>query len=710
MVLKSLTKILTIKDNYNWKFLIFFLFAAYAFSFVVRLIWVYMFSDNPSFFWDGQLMINTNDGYFWAEGARDILAGPHQPNDSSPVNSPTSILTAFIATIVPFSLDTLILYMPTIFGSLLVVPVVLIGRVLGMSSVGFVAALLAGIVWSYYNRTMTGYYDTDLLIVVLPALLTWAMIEVLRSKKYLLLPLAPVLAMLASYWHSGGMHISNALFYMAIFYVIVFDKKDKFNYKALSVYAIALFSFPVWAKLVLIFGLSGVFYYFREKLQDKALYALLGIVALAFLVFGGINWVLSIMSNAYIVRVIVADELNLSLKYFGVVNTVREAGQIPFETFANRISGHTFTLFFSALGYVLMLVRYPIMILTLPMIGLGFFAVQGGLRFTVFAVPFMALGGAYLLFVIAKLLPAWPRIALIAAGSAAALYPNITHIQNYKVPTVFNKQEVEVLDRLHGIADREDYVVTWWDYGYPIRYYSDVKTIVDGGRHDGGSNFPVSFALTYPDSLAAARMMRLDVEYLEKSFRQKCSRSIECMMQDYGYQNPNEFIKALQQQDFNMPEKTRDAYLYLPLRMMEIFPTVKLFSNLDLLTGQQFPRPFFYYTTSFKEANGKIELGGGIRLHKQGGLLEVGQQQVQLNSFYVTAYDNSGKLQVQQQKVNPNGPISVIFMRSYNAFLVVDQNMFNSTYVQMFVLENYDKELYEPVINTPLVKVYKLKI
>jgi len=52
----------------------------------------------------------------------------------------------------------------------------------------------------------------------------------------------------------------------------------------------------------------------------------------------------------------------------------------------------------------------------------------------------------------------------------------------------------------------------------------------------------------------------------------------------------------------------------------------------------------------------------------------------------------------------------VIFMKNYNTFLVLDSEVFNSTYIQMFVLENYDKKLFEPVILNPQAKVYKLKI
>jgi hypothetical protein len=48
-------------------------------------------------------------------------------------------------------------------------------------------------------------------------------------------------------------------------------------------------------------------------------------------------------------------------------------------------------------------------------------------------------------------------------------------------------------------------------------------------------------------------------------------------------------------------------------------------------------------------------------------------------------------------------------MKNYHQILVLDKRMYNSTFVQMFVLEKYDKDLFEPVIMTPLVKVFKLK-
>ena len=81
----------------------------------------------------------------------------------------------------------------------------------------------------------------------------------------------------------------------------------------------------------------------------------------------------------------------LSLHFFTVMQTIREAGQIPFETFANRISGHTITFILSIIGYLWLVVRNPIMLLGLPMVGLGFLALSGGLRFTIYAICSVAI-------------------------------------------------------------------------------------------------------------------------------------------------------------------------------------------------------------------------------------------------------------------------------------------------------------------------------
>jgi len=178
---------MTLTDN---KKTIIYILIAFAFSIAVRLIWVYQFSGTEQFKFNNEFMINTNDGYFYAEGARDIIAGiTENSNDLSPFESATSKLTALIAKILPFSFETVIFYMPAFFASLLVIPIILIGRNLGKLEVGFIGALLGSIAWSYYNRTMVGYYDTDLLNIVFPTFLLWSLIWAINTQenKYLII-------------------------------------------------------------------------------------------------------------------------------------------------------------------------------------------------------------------------------------------------------------------------------------------------------------------------------------------------------------------------------------------------------------------------------------------------------------------------------------------------------------------------------------------
>lgn len=694
-------------------FFLFLMLLAYIFSVGVRLIWVFQFSGFEQFIWNDELMINTNDGYSFAEGARDILKGSHEVNDLSPVTAPLSQLTAFLARIVPVNFETLILYMPTYIGSLLVVPIMFFARLFNQESVGFIAALIGSVVVSYYNRTMTGYYDTDMLVVVIPFLVVCLAIDVLQSENNKFLFMAPVLVSCTILWHPAVLHVGNGLFVMVLFYMILFERKNKAFYQFLSIFIISLMTLDITIKLVLIGALNFLFVHFEKKLEVKVLIGIMFLAIFGYIVLGGHGWVMGILESGYFTRVVINEIApGIAFNYFEVLNTVREAGHIPFETFAHRLSGSTIGFLLSFIGYCVFIYRYKLAILSLPMVILGFFALRGGLRFTVFAVPLMAIGIAYLIIVMAQYFQNFfgEKIRKVVYGvfigiaTMLMLYPNLEHIISYKVPTVFTKNEVQVLDTLNKVAQREDYVVAWWDYGYPIRYYSDVKTLIDGAKHGGEVNFPVSFALS-KDQVSGANMARLNVEYTERPK----GGGLDMMIQEYGEKEPIDFFNRLKEKNFTLPAKTRDIYFYLPDRMINIFPTVALFSTIDLTTGKQNKKPFFYPSNTIIEKGDKIDLGSGVLLDKNGSKVTIGNQVLDVNSFIITQYDSSGKLTKSIQKSNPLGSAFVIYMKNYNRFLVLDHEMFNSLFVQLYVLENYDPELFEATILTPLAKVYKLK-
>ncbi|NPA59491.1 MAG: peptide transporter [Epsilonproteobacteria bacterium] len=669
------------------------------------MIWVTQFNGYEAFMFNGQFMINTNDGYFFAEGARDILAGFHQPNDGSPIEHAVSELTAFFASILPFSFESIIFYMPAFLSSLIVIPIILIAKSLKNLEMGLIAALLASVAWSYYNRTMVGYFDTDMLTIVLPMFLLWSIIWAIQTNKnrYLLITALDILVY--RWWYPQSYSLEFSFFALILIYTLIFDRKNSYNYKLLAMMMFAMLNFDGYVRFPLVLG---VFFIFTQEKFDKYIYHILGVSIALFFISGGFNPIWVQLKNYVFKESVSAVGDGLSLKFFNVHQTVREAGQIPFEMFANRISGHTITFILSVVGYIYLVYKHRIMIFALPLVGLGFLALFGGLRFTIYAVPILALGIAFLITELAVRMPTKKlKYLSMIAFSMMILYPNYKHIESYRVPTVFNADEVKVLEQLHSIASREDYVISWWDYGFPIRYYSDVKTLVDGGKNTGKVNFPVSFMLTSTQE-EAAKMARLDVEYTV-SKELNGSSNVEQMTLDYGLDDVNDFLLSLQT-DIKLPKKTRDIYFYLPSRMLNIYPTVKVFSNLNLMTGDKKASPFFFISKNFKDTKDTVYLENSVSLNKKDNTIMLGKQKVALKRIVRTFYDKNMKLQKSVQNINFKAPLSLIYMSNYHMFLIVDESTYNSLYIQLMVLEEYDSNYFEKVISTPKAKVYKLKI
>ncbi len=692
---------------------------AFAFSIAVRMIWYYQFSGFEQFMFNGQFMINTNDGYYWAEGARDILSGVNQENDLSPITTAASQITALFAYILPFSFESVILFMPVILSSLIVVPIILIAKSLDNLELGLVAALLASIGHSYYNRTMIGYYDTDMLNIVLPMLLLWSIIWAIKTNenKYLLITAIDILVY--RWWYPQSYSLEFSFFGLILFYTLIWDRKNLYNYKLLAIMMFAMVNLDGFIRFPVVLL---VMYIFKEEKFQKYIYHILAISVIAFFASGGFDPIWGQLKGYVFKDAVTASEEGLKLHFYSVVQTVKEAGHIPFNVFADRISGHVITFVLSIVGFIYLVYRHKIMLLALPLIGLGFLASVGGLRFTIYAVPVLAFGVAFLITEIARLMPTKKlKFLTIATLSLAILYPNITHVQDYKVPTVFNSDEVKILEKLKDIAQREDYVISWWDYGYPLRYYSDVKTLIDGGKHSGSVNFPISFMLTNPQDVSA-KMARLDVEYTEKTFKfikeneevikdknLTIFSNIEQITKEYGFSDTNDFLLSLQT-DIKLPEKTRDIYFYLPYRMIDIYQTVEMFSNINLMNGEMKNRQLYYATKMFKQEQNIVNLGNGVLLDLKTATITINNQKMPIKRFVQTMYDKDMKLQKDIKVSNPMANINVVYMSNYKTFLVVDEKTYNSLYIQLMVLEEYDRTLFEEVIMTPHAKVYKLKI
>ncbi len=683
---------------------------AYAFSFLVRMIWVWQFQDTASFHWNNQMMINTNDGYFFAAGVQQTLEGLHafNPRVHGWLDYGVIFFTTLIVKFTPMSLETAILYMPAIISSIVVVPIILIARLYGEVLWGFLAALLGSIAWSYYNRTMIGYYDTDMFSAMAPMFILYFLINSTLNRSLRIALYAGLAIAVYPFLYDQGRAIVYAMGIMYAGYMIFYHRDDNVTYSALILVFVALLPFPFAAPLsYIVKGLVLVGLYFvleRSSFEKQKLMITAGILFVLFLIFGNVLGLIIGKAMNYLATGTKSEGLH----FYSVVQTVREAGQIPFSTFANRISGSQIGVVISLIGYVVLVVRHRAFILALPLIGIGVFALLGGLRFTVYAVPIAAMSAIYLFFVIGDFLKNKKlKYLFIVFATGAMIYPNITHIIGYKVPTVLNKTEVMDLDKLKKISNPKDYTLAWWDYGYPIWYYSETNTLIDGGKHHN-DNFIISKIMQTSSPELAANLSRLAVEtYVDSNYSVVTNTIFKNGEKDQL--DPNDLLAELENSTYELPKKTRDIYIYLPYRMMNIFPTVQLFGNLDLTTGKEERKSAFYATYAIKDDNSLLTFANGIKFNANKGYVEIGNQKVGVKYFMSTKMLKNGKTKLQSQLYSVDGQFVVIYMKSYNRFLITDVETFKSTYVQMFVLGKYNKNLFELVVSSPYSKIYKLK-
>ena len=598
--------------------------------------------------------------------------------------------------------------MPAVISSLVVIPMILIARLYKQTLWGFFAALLGSIAWSYYNRTMTGYYDTDMFSAMAPMFILFFLMKStidfnLKSALYAAIAIA-----IYPFLYDAGLSIVYAMGIMYALYMMFYHRVENTTYLSLILIFVSLLPFPLVAPLgyiVKIVVLIGLYFILNKtSLEQKTWMIITGLLFLAFLFFGNVFSLILAKIAGYTTT----GTKQVGLHFYGVAQTVREAGQIPFSTFANRISGSHIGVFVAFVGYVTLVIKHRAFILALPLIGIGAFALLGGLRFTVYAVPMAAMGAIYLFFVLGDFFKDKKlKYVFIVFATAMMIYPNITHVINYKVPTVLNKTEVQDLVKLDKISDAKDYTLTWWDYGYPIWYYSNTNTLIDGGKHNN-DNFIISKIMQTSSPELAANLSRLAVEtYVDSNYSIVSDTLFKNEKKDQV--DPNLLLSELENGAYILPKKTRDIYLYLPFRMLNIFPTVAVFGNLDLTTGKAERKIVFYPAYAVQNAQGKIKLNNGIVFDSKKGQITLGKQKKDVKFFIGTQNTKDGKVQLQSQLYHVDGEFAVVYMKSYNRFVVMDMETFKSMYVQMFILGKYDKKLFELVVSSPYSKIYKLK-
>lgn len=415
---------------------------AWTFSTWLRMEWVSHAKSQPQMQWDKTLLPTTHDSYLFSSIIKQNRSNkpPAEPLKLQPKVVDFGALTIFGVALnrlldIPAASTTT--YMPVYAAGLLAIPMVLIGRLYGSILTGFCAACLAVAGSSYFNRTMAGYFDTDMFSVTIPALILCLLLQANKTESVRWLIGVSFLTFSYPFFYSSGTPIVTSLNLMFLAYrgvswwikrkddcpksisfslsatlllgtstalcshasgIAMATQTSAFTFSILLLVAACIYaSYVKWdsalnKRLMLAGALAGLVCLcsFNETLKSIPRYAATYYPKI---------------QNTHVYKWLYAEQQNadssvdsaqVPLQYKNVIETIIEARSSDWSNLMERISGSSWGCILALIGYMLLLLVFPEFSIALPFIGIGVFAHWGGHRFTVHAVPIAALAVAML--------------------------------------------------------------------------------------------------------------------------------------------------------------------------------------------------------------------------------------------------------------------------------------------------------------------------
>ena len=368
------------------------------------------------------------------------------------------------------------------------------------------------------------------------------------------------------------------------------------------------------------------------------------------------------------------------------------------------------TFYLSIVGLILFLLFRFQSILLWGLLALGATALFAGERFTIFAIAPLSLGFAFLLQLIASNLKSiningktiqrtTVQYLTLAILISPTLYQNTSYAVNYNAPPILFNDEATVLNAVGEITQPHDKVIAWWDYGYEIHYFAGRQTIASGAASPQ-QLFTLSTILSSPDTQLVANFAHL--------LSESGTEGIEKRMKDNLKSNKSIFA-GLNSTDAQLPKSSHAKYIYMPARMIDIFPTIYSMSNKNLLTGEKSPYTL-YIGKNAKKIGPQWTLDNSIKINLETGMMNSPQGDIKIAQYIEVEPSNGAKPKTNVTLFkDAASKISLVFFKSYNKIMLLDENALNSAFIKMFFFEEFDPNLFELRIRNNHAKLYRVK-
>lgn len=713
----------------------------FALAFVMRMLeWPAW--QNIEFRLGSEWLLATHDAYHWLAGAEGFGLGQGHP---------MAQMLKGLAVLFDVRPAAVAFWFPAVLASLLALLVFVWVWALGSMAMGLAAGVLTSLAPGFLARTLLGYYDTDLVTLFFPLIMTlapacWAMRYLLLPQMIVKelavrhgivradaspLPIVPLGNPLSMPW-LVLLGVSGVLSWWTQEWHSVFPYLIRYNVALL--FGMTLLLAPAGQRGVLLLGsaayalptlcgLPGLLLLpvLGAATRLPALDALLrrpavlmglwGLIA-CFAVSGDIAERFSMQLTAYLKQAGDAKTSGGSvLVYPAVSQSIIEVQDLDLDELLHYFHPWIFAAAMGFLGFVWVCIRRQGALFLLPLAVLALLSMKLGGRMVMFGAPIVAIGLSLpLWWILRRLLRPdlrgfWSGIVLASTLLAVLATPFVDIIPAMSQGPVLDRRHAEALTRARSITPEDAILWTWWDWGYAAQYFAQRKTIADGAVHSGPSLY-IPAAVFSADSARFARQLIKYTALYENEAGQ--------VFQDMDNSAAAALMSRLRSPDTPLIQAPRKQYVVVSFEMLRLGFWITTYGNwsFEKKSGTGYALSIVPQQLSYRLDSGQVRMEDGTDVLPSS--ITVFEDRGMTHRDYIQEWFDKNPHAPEKslrEFLSTRRNVHFLFNRVTNEKLIMDEALYSSLMVQLLIGSPSDSRFakyFKLVYSNGFVRIYEV--
>ena len=709
--------------------------------------------QNPEYRLGSEWLLATHDAYHWVAAAEGFGLG---------VGHPMAEMLRLMAQTLHTYPAAVAFWFPAVLASLVAVIVFAWVWALGSMEAGVAAGLITSLAPGFLARTLLGYYDTDLVTLFFPLLMTlapacWAMRYMLlprmilrrlalgsglkaaqrlwgergadeahlerlgnplRWQWVLLLGASGVISWWTQEWHSVFPYLIRYNVVLLALMALIMAPRGRRGILLLGglAYALPTLGGPagVGFSLILLLAGSKVGRGLRHLLCRPLVLALFWLGAAVLLVQGEILATLINHANAYLKHSgdVRSTGEGMSLVYPSVAQSIIEVQDLSFAALFPYFHPWMEAAVVGLAGFVLVLFRRPGALFLLPLAALGLLSTKLGGRMVMFGAPVVAVGLTLPLYwLLQRLLRADLRGAVAGAATSCILLallvaPFADMIQAISQGPIINRRHAEALTRARTMTPEDAKLWLWWDWGYAAHHFARRSTIADGAQHAGPSLY-LPAAVFATDNARFARQL---IRYTAKMGNEPGN-----VFEGLDGRAAQALMDKLRSSETPLVEAKGRLFVVVSFEMLRLGFWISNFGNWNFVTrqGEGGALSIVPQALAYRLDTGEVRLEGSTSTIYASSISVFEETGVTRRNYVQEWFDAHPKATPEEQKEFLSGRrnVNFLFNRVTDEKLAVDQGLYNSLMVQLLVGDPQDPRFspyFKLVYDNVFARIYEV--